>query len=103
MCLLVIVQRHMNSTHNSLLPDDSGQAEIATKVRLEMADGTNIALVQEDRGTQTGHNRAKPKGSRTLSSDYALRPMLAFIRKLDTVKNVGGDRCVNGDASNCCR
>lgn len=103
MGLLVTVQRHLDRTNNSLPPDDSGQAETATKLWLEMTDGTNIALVQEDRGADTGHDGAESKRSRTFSSDYALRSMLALIRKLGTVKSVGWERFVDGDATNCCR
>lgn len=69
--LLVTVQRHRDRTGNSLSPNDRGQAETATKLRLKMAYRPNIALIQEDRGADARHDGADSKRSRTFGSDYA--------------------------------
>lgn len=102
--LFIAAQRHLYGTHDSISAEDNRQAEIATKFRLEVADRTNIALVQEDRRADARHDGTDSKRSRPFGSDNTLRTMLALMREFVAVnRGIGRNRYVDRDTADCGR
>jgi hypothetical protein len=79
MGLLVIVQWDLDRPYDSLPPKDHRQAKTTTELWLEMADGTNIPFIEQDRGADAGHDGADSKRRRPFGLNNALRPMFALI------------------------
>ena len=95
-------KRHLDRLHDTLPSEDHRQAETATELGLEMADGPDIPPVEEDRSTDARYYRADPEWCGPFGVEDALCSLFTLFCKFVMFEAVGREHRVEGNAVDGC-